>query len=365
MIDLHFNNSKKTTLGVELELLLIDTKTYLPVNKSDQIAARIAPEFSPYIHTEFFQNMLEISSPIFEHVDDIKPFFNSVFDHILTIGKSLGITAVATGTHPLLFEKDPLITEKERYGKLHNELKNVLDRFLIMGLHVHVGMKNPAHAVNACNMVNRLMPIFLSMSTSSPFFEGKDTGLHSCRSKIFESLPRGGIPEFICNYNHFTVMIELLAKQNIIEAYNDIWWDVRIRPDFGTLELRVCDAVNDIERIQAIAAFYQAVCSLAETESQKYFFHQISKQNKWTAVRYGFDGNFIDVGGSTTIQDMATNKLKQLVQYDIFNRLQTESYIELIQHYLTIPSISAKTRLLYEQTNDFVPVIKEGVIYTQ
>lgn len=362
MIDLNFNCSTKNNLGVELELILVDSDTLLPTSRPNLIFENISSEFIPFIHPEFFQNMLEISSPIFNHVDEIEPFFVKILAHINSLGEKFGISAIAMGTHPLLYQKDALITKNDRYKRLHTELQGILNRFLIMGMHIHVSMKSKEQAVNACNMANYYLPTFLALSTSSPFFEGENTGLHSYRSKIFESLPRGGIPEYIRSYEDFSNLVLLLNKHKSVKAFNEIWWDIRIRPDFGTLELRVCDSINDINRIQAITAFFQALCLYAEDHKQPYFFHQISKQNKWSAVRHSMAGKFIEEKQITTIKEKSFKLLNILDNKNYFQMLNTTKYIDNIKQYIEGTPISTTIVDIYNKTSNFKDVIKEGVI---
>lgn len=357
-----FNHSEKNTLGVELELLLVDRKTLLPTNRSHHIFQNISDEFRQFIHPEFFQNMLEISSPIFHHADDIEPFFIKILNHINHIGEQYDIVPIAMGTHPLLYQQNAIITKKDRYNRLHHELQAVLNRFLILGLHIHVGIQSSAHAINACNMANYYLPIFLALSTSSPFFEGENTGLHSYRSKIFESLPRGGIPEFINSYEEFSKLVSLLNHHGAVQTFNEIWWDVRIRPDFGTLELRVCDSINDLKRIQSIATLFQALCLYASHHPQPYFFHQISKQNKWCAVRHSMDGKFIDGQNVTTIKEKSLSLVNTFESENCFTKLQTRHYLPLIRKYINKTPLSQNMIEQYESTGNYRNVIKQGVI---
>lgn len=213
------------------------------------------------------------------------------------------------------------------------------------------------------NLTNYYLPIFLALSTSSPFHEGKLTGLHSYRNKIFETLPRGGFPEYIEHYDEFIDSMNKLYLTDYIKSYNDIWWDTRIRPDFGTIELRVCDSINSIERIQAIASLLQALCLYSKTKYVPKHSHLICKQNKWNAERYSLDGNFITNDGNlVSIRTMGKKLLRVLKSLGIFSELSTEHYVELIEKFLHEPSVSQKIIYDYRKDKSLKNAIAKGII---
>ncbi len=362
MKDSNFKKTYNRTIGVELELLLVDSNSLLPAKNTDDFFNQIPVSKQNNLKPEFFSQMLEIVSPIFNSVDEIKPFYKNLLNSLKPVCNKTNIELFAMGTHPLLFQKDVSTTDNSRYESLHYELQEILNRFLIMGLHIHVAVKNEDHLINIFNMVNYYLPVFLSLSASSPFFEGKNTGLQSYRSIVFESLPRGGVPEYIESYDDFNKLIKSFYKTKVISSYNDIWWDVRPRPDLGTLELRVCDSVCDLGRIEAITALLQSLCLLSEDKKQKYFFHQMVKQNKWSAVRYDFYGKFIDYDNIYMIKDISMELLKKLKAEGCFTELGTENYIEKIEYYINTKALSKQIVEIYNQTNDFNEILKLGAL---
>jgi len=363
MMRFEFNKCNKLSVGVELELTIVDKVNNYPTRKFDKIAGSIDDEFKKYIHPEFFQSMMEISSPILSHIDGIHTFLRKIFNNLITVGDRYDLNIIALGIHPLLKNEDTQVTENARYKELFKELQEILRRFIINGMHIHIGLPSEKAAIKAFNLTNYYLPLFLALSTSSPFHEGKFTGLHSYRNKIFETLPRGGIAEYIEHYDEFIDSINRLYLTGYIKSYNDIWWDTRIRPDFGTIELRVCDAINSIERIQAIAAMLQALCLYARDNYVSKHSYLISKQNKWNAERYSLDGEFITNDGDLiSIRDLGKKLLNNLRSLGIFSELSTEHYIDVIDKYLYEPSISQKMIAGYKKNGSLKDAVIKGII---
>jgi carboxylate-amine ligase len=358
-----FNFSNFMTIGIELELLIIDNKNYLPVSDVSKIFTSIPNDKVNFIKKEYFEQMIEIVSPVFNNIDEINYFFNDIFNCLKSVSESKTVNFYACGTHPLLFNSNVTVVKDKRYLKLQKELQEILKRFLIMGLHIHIGMKSSNHLINSFNTVNYLLPVFLSLSSSSPFFEGRNTGILSYRSIIMDSLPRSGVFEYLNDYGEFIAIFENLYSHGIVKSYNDIWWDVRPRPDLGTLELRICDSIYNIDRIQAIAALLQAVCLNSLKVKQKHFDLQMVKQNKWASVRYSNEGYFMDYNNMMTIKEKTFSLLNDLISNGIFSELKTEKYIKLIEKFVKEPSIAEKMINDFFKTSDLKNVIKQGVLF--
>lgn len=358
-----FKGTQNFTVGFELECMIVDNVNFHPLRKFEEIYSNINIELKKYFHREFFQSMIELSSPIFYNLNEIVPFFNKITNELIRQKSTIGFEIFALGIHPSLYKEDVKFTKNNRYKMLHKELQELLRRFIINGLHIHVGLPDKKTAVNAFNLINYYMPLFLAMSASSPFYEEKYSGMHSFRSSIFESLPRGGLPEYIYNYGEFIEMIEILEKTGFIKSYRDIWCDTRLRPDLGTVELRACDAVNSIDRILAIITLMQALCFYAQYRDMCKYNHLICKQNKWNAVRYALNGKFITLKGELkTLRDVGFELLDRLNNSNIFHTLKTEDYILNIQKYLTNKTISQKLIERYKSEKNIRNIINQGFI---
>ncbi len=221
--------------------------------------------------------------------------------NLTSLAKKGGLRIVAAGTHPFSDWKKQEITQGDRYIQIVEDLQDVARANLIFGLHVHVGIHDKEVAMVLANQVRYFLPHVLALSTSSPFWLGRDSGLKSIRSEIFKRFPRTGIPETFDSYKAFESYVELLVKTGCIDNAKRIWWDVRAHPFFDTVEIRVCDMTTRIDDTVAIAALIQAIMGklyllYRRNLGFRNYKSALIEENKWRAVRYGLDGQFIDFG---------------------------------------------------------------------
>jgi carboxylate-amine ligase len=204
---------------------------------------------------------------------------------------------------PIHFSRweDQTITDKERYKTLLKDMHVIAQRLLIFGMHVHIGIPDNDLRIDIMNQASYFMPHILTLSTSSPFWAGRYTGLHSYRSVIFEDLPRTGPPEYFDSYQEYERYVNTLVKTNCIDEPTKIWWDIRPHPKFPTLEFRMCDCTTRIDEVIAIAALTQAIVArlIQLTGTEPDLAHLpagLIAENKWRAVKDGIDGKLIDFG---------------------------------------------------------------------
>ncbi|NPA58366.1 MAG: YbdK family carboxylate-amine ligase [Aquificae bacterium] len=358
-----FNSSKKPfTVGAELEVQLVDRQTYALSNSSELIFKNLPERFKGIIQPEVLTSMVEIVSPVCDTAEEVVEHFIQSLRQIDAIGEKYGFRACALGTHSFARKEETSITVKERYLRLLQELQILLRQFLIYGLHVHVGFPDSASAIRGYNMAINYLPIFLALSTSSPFFYGEYTGLHSYRTKIFEQLPRAGIPEYFDRFSQFEELFYRLKEGGFIESIKDIWWDVRLHPDLGTVELRVCDANPDMDRIELIISLFQGLSLLAQEEEAYRFYRQILKQNKWNATRYSVYGRFIDRSGYINIKEKIYSIIKDLEKRGIWEELKAVDRIKRLKNVLRRKPISEKMVIVYKKTQDIRIVQTLGFI---
>ena len=358
----HFNNSKPFTLGVELEVQIVDNRNFKLVSKAEEIFKNISEKNKKFIHPELLKSMVEIVTPVCNSSEEVIHYIKQVVKEIREIGKKHSFEIVALGTHVTARRDDVEITYDKRYLKFLEEFQIVLRNFLIYGLHIHVGFPYAESAVRAFNFLREYLPVFLSMSTSSPFFEGEFTGLHSYRTKIFEQLPRAGIPDYFNNYNHFQELMNQLFESGTINSIKDVWWDLRIHPNFGTIELRICDAINDIERIELLVVLFQAICMYALDNKAENTFFQIVKQNKWNAARHSLNGKFISKDKTSTFKQTAFELVEKMRKKGIFQELKTEDKIQDLMKILDKKPISQNLIEIFNQTQNFAEVEKIGIL---
>ncbi len=295
---MEFKPSKPFTVGIELEVQLVDPETFQLKPASSLIFSN--PPTS-LVQKEFLQSMVEFVSGIHTDPESAVEELKGAIEKVCHLGEEKGFLLSASGTHPTAEPEKVRVTPDERYLKLVNEFQEVLRNFLIYGLHIHVGFPDEESMINGYNAFVKYSPLFLALSVSSPFFRGKNTGILSYRSKLFEQLPRAGIPQHFESYQEFTDLLDKLLELEVIDSLKDIWWDVRPRPDFGTVELRVCDAVSDLERLTGLVSLAVMVGELFADRKVKHDYHQINLQNRWNAARYGLSGTFIAEEGKSSM----------------------------------------------------------------
>ncbi len=359
---LNFKPSKPFTIGIELEIQLIDRDSFELSESSKIVFSHASKKLKKLLHPELLTSMIEIVTPISESPEEAVSYIKNALKEIDLIGQDYGFRSAALGTHVFAKKETIHITAKDRYLKLLEEFQILLKQFLIYGLHIHIGFPEKEIAIKAYNTVLNYLPLFLALSTSSPFFFGEFTGLNSYRTKIFEQLPRAGIPEYFDSYSEFEDLYFKLKNNGFIHSIKDIWWDIRIHPDFGTIELRVCDANPDMERIEFITTLFQGLCLYSISMDKERYFHQILKQNKWNATRYSLDGRFLQKEGTVKIRNKIADIIKDLKRKGIFKELGTEKRMEKISGILEKMSISQIMIKEYKKNKNIKDIERFGFI---
>jgi glutamate---cysteine ligase / carboxylate-amine ligase len=290
------------TLGVEEEFQIVDPTTgelrsyvsqLLETGGKSVLRERVRPEMH--------QSMVEVGTGICQNVAQVRAEVKELRQHLDYLARKSGLRIIAAGTHPFSDWKKQDIVQHERYSNLVEDLQDIARENLIFGLHVHVGIKKKEVAMALANQVRYFLPHLLALSTSSPFWLGRKSGLKSIRCEIFKRFPRTGIPDEFRSYAQFQAFAELLVKVGSIDNAKKIWWDVRVHPFFDTVELRICDMATRLEDTVLIAAIAQAIMAqlyLLHVRNQQWrsYHRALIEENKWRAVRYGLDAKFIDFG---------------------------------------------------------------------
>src|ERR1700675_682895 len=260
VLDHAFGQSDPYTLGVEEEYMLLDGQTFDLVQHIDTVLAAVAGhELEPRINAELMQSVLEITTPVCRTASDVDRALRQLRGYVTGIAHERGLRVGSAGTHPFsLFERQR-ITAKDRYRQLVDQMQYVARRELIFGMHIHVAVDDPDKAIQ---VVNGLLPHIgplLALSASSPFWRGEPTGLRSSRQMVFAAFPRSGPPPRFKSYADYAEVVGQLEKHRSIAGYAHIWWDIRLHPRLGTIEVRICDAVTRLEHVVAIVAYCQAL----------------------------------------------------------------------------------------------------------
>jgi len=359
---LQFTPSKGPTIGVELELQIIDRQTCELLNIAPQILEEIKKAYRKRIKEEFLKSMIELNTDVCETVTDVEIDLRNSLRYLEELLAPKNATFYSASLHPFAKGINQQVSDNPRYKKIMEELQIVGRRFITQGLHVHVGIEDPEKAVNITNTIRIYLPLLLALSTSSPFYEGEATGLYSYRTKLFEALPKAGLPDYINGWQGFNNLVDILLRAGYIDSVKDLWWDVRPHPEFGTVEIRICDIPCRLKDILALTALIQAlVVYIGKLSPQPDTNIQILRLNKWQAARYGLEGLFANPATGTYlgIKEAVLNLLVMLS--DEAARLGSQEYLKGIHDILSRGTGAHRQRIYYSQTNDFKVVIKRLV----
>lgn len=352
-----FETGNHFSIGIELELRILDRFTLTPKDEFDYIYSNIDEKFKGNIAKEFLGSMLEINTPIFHYEKDLIEYLHNIISELVKVASQKSLSLQTSGTFAQK-SNDFNISENKRYEKIYDEHKILLDDFSICGTHVHIGFENFNKALKAYNYSIYYLPLFLALSASSLYYNGLDTGIHSFRTKIFSRLPKASIPEYFDSYEQMNGLYQLLKKSNVIDSTKDIWWDVRIQPHFKTVEFRICDAVNDFERLEVIIELFKVLCQLSQFFDLKKVPMQILKQNMWSATRYSMDGKIVNAKGEV---NSIRNELKELVKLAFEKNLIEKEFLQKAEKLIEKDSISKQMENLFKRTNSLKEVERLGV----
>jgi len=301
VLDHAFGKSDQFTLGVEEEYMLLDGETFDLVQHIDTVLADVSGhELEPRINAELMQSVLEVATPVCHTPTDVEVQLRALRGYVTQVARARGLRVGSAGTHPFsLFERQK-ITARDRYRSLVDQMQYIARRELIFGLHVHVAVDDPEKAIQVVNGLIVHLAELVALSASSAFWRGEPTGLHSSRHMVFAAFPRSGPPPRFKDYADYAEVVGQLERTGCIADYTHIWWDIRLHPRLGTIEIRICDAVTDLDDVIAITAYCQALVKHyadqfdAGVEIPSY--HRIlTTENKWLAARYGLEAPVMDL----------------------------------------------------------------------
>jgi carboxylate-amine ligase len=289
------------TLGVEEEFQIIDPETRELRSHVQELLEEGKHVLKERVKPEMHQSVIELGTGICKDIGEARRDIGEMRAEIIRLAARTGMKVAAAGTHPFSNWADQKIFPDPRYDSVVEEMQLLARANLIFGLHVHVGIADRALAFQIMNEARYFLPHLLALSTNSPFWLGRNTGLKSFRTKVFDRFPRTNIPEYFESPAEFDDFVRILVKTRCIDNGKKIWWDVRPHPFFETIEFRVCDIPMRLDETVAIAAFIQAICvKLYKLRAQNLGFRRYRRalilENKWRASRYGIDGKLIDLG---------------------------------------------------------------------
>ena len=300
-MDILFNASAGSSLGVEVELQIVDHETRDLKSGASEILRRLEKERGephPKAKNELMESNIEIITGICSTVAEARADLEATLAEVAPVAEGLGLRLLCAGTHPFADWAAQDITPNERYNRLVDEVQWPARRMAIFGIHTHVGVRSAEKVIAIANALCAYIPHFLALSASSPWFEGRDTGLASSRSKVFEGLPTAGLPAMLDGWAEFSELMTTLIEAQAISSIREIWWDIRPHPNFGTVELRICDGLPTMTEISTIAALAQCLVEWLDSLIDRGYKLPCPKrwivgQNKWRAARHGLDAELI------------------------------------------------------------------------
>ena len=362
-----FGTSDPYTLGVEEEYMLLDAETFDLVQHIDTVLAAVTGhELEPRINAELMQSVLEVATPVCHTPADVAAQLRLLRGYVGDVAREKGMRVGSAGTHPFsLFERQR-ITAKDRYRALVDQMQYIARRELIFGMHVHVAVDDAEKAIQVQNGLIAHLPELVALSASSPFWRGEPTGLRSSRHMVFAAFPRSGPPPRFRDYSDYAQVVNQLEKTGCIQDYTHIWWDIRLHPRLGTIEIRICDAVTRLDDAIAITAYCQALvkhyAELVERGEEIPSFHRIlTTENKWLAARYGL---------SAPVMDLHTGKRNRLPVAALIRRtlkalgghareLGSEEELSGIEEILRRGNSADRQLHIYNTNRDIVEVTRE------
>lgn len=359
------------TIGVEEEFQIIDPETLeLRSHVVQLISSAAARGVGDLVKQEMHQSIVETGTKICENVSELRLEMHRTRSELVMAAESTGLQVAAAGTHPFSSWIDQVISPGERYQHIVEEMGQLARSLLIFGMHIHIAMPDKQTTIDLMNMVRYFLPHLLALSTSSPFWMGRNTGLKSFRTTVFRRFPRTGIPDIFESWSEYENFVNLLIKLNCIDTGKKIWWDVRPHPTYGTLEFRMFDTTTRVEEAVAIAALTQAIVVklhrlYTRNQSWRIYRRALIDENKWRAARYGIEGKLIDFGreAEVPVRELML-ELMELLD-DVVDDLGSRSAVEYIHTILNEGTSAERQLRVFQQSGNLKDVVKHLVMETR
>jgi carboxylate-amine ligase len=351
------------TIGVEEEYQIIDPQSRELRSYITEILAEGQMLLREQVKPELHQSIVEIGTNVCHTPAEVRTELIRLRRTIMELSDKNGLKIAAAGTHPFSSWVTQEITPLERYLGVQQDMQDLAKQLLIFGTHVHIGIEDREFMIDAMNVIRYLLPHLLCLSTSSPFWMGRQTGLKSYRTIIFRHFPRSGIPRVFQSWADYTYLLDTLVQTHSIPDSTKIWWDVRPNGRYPTLEIRICDVCTRVDEAVCIAAILQAIVAKLwklrrDNMTFRVYPSDLIEENKWRAVRYGLDGKLIDFGKQS--EAPAREMIRELIEWfigDIADELGSRREIEYALTILENGSSADRQLAVYERTQDLKAVV--------
>lgn len=365
-MSLTFHSSPTSSLGVELELGLVDLQTGELVCAASEIIEELALPYGgehPKIKHELFESTIEVITGVCHTVREAKADLAESITELQGAAAARNLGIVGVGLHPFSQWHELTRSPGERYDQLVDRIAWPVRRLMTHGMHVHVGVRSPEKSIAIVNALSGYLPVLLALSASSPHWHGHDTGLASTRTKVFEAMPTTGLPPLLANWDEFTSLLDTLITAGSIDTVREIWWDIRPHPGFGTVELRMCDAPPTLREVAALAALSQCLVQrfddlLDAGEALPVPREWVRRENKWRAARWGIDCDLVidDRGHTEPFVSVVTDLIEELMP--VAGALDCEEELRDVSHIMETGPSYVRQRALVDGGGDLVAVVR-------
>ncbi len=351
------------TLGIEEEYQIVDPNTWELSSRIQELLEQGEPILEDQIKAEMMQSQVEIGTKVCRDMGEARDELVRLRRTVGEMVEDNGARLVAASTHPFSQWKQQDITAADRYLRLETDMGEVARRLLIFGMHVHVGIPDRELLIDVMSQSLYFLPHVLALSTSSPFWHGRDTGLKSYRAVVLENLPRSGMPPHFTSYAEFERFVDVLIRTKSIDDPTKIWWDVRPHPKFPTIEFRICDICTRIEETLCVTALIQAIVAKLiklrhNNQAWRRYPKHMIEENKWRAVRYGIEGQLIDFGKRQEVpMRFLAIELLEFVD-DVVDDLGSRKEVEYAHHILEHGTSADRQRKVFAETESLEAVVE-------
>lgn len=350
------------TLGVEEEYQIIDPQTRDLRSHLSKIVDGAKIILNEQVKAEMHQSVVEVGTNICKNVKEAKSEIRFLRSKIVELAAKQNLVVGGAGTHPFSRWQDQPITDDPRYHHIVNELQDAARSNLIFGMHCHVGIENREIGLQLMNQATYFLPHIFALSTNSPFWEGRNTGYKSFRTKVFDKFPRTGLPEYFDSVQAYDNYLETLVKTKCIDNPKKIWWDLRLHPFYDTIEFRITDMSLTVDEAMCIVAIIQAVVAklykltMANTSFNIYRIALV-KENKFRAARYGIDNHMIDFGLQKEVETKSL--ILELLDFidDVVDELGSRDEINYVYTMLKEGTGADKQLAVFHHTQDLTKVV--------
>ncbi len=348
------------TIGIEEEYLLVDADSRDLIHEAPPtMLAACEKALEGQVTPEFLQCQIEVGTRVCNTIGEARNDLAHLRKTVAGVARDHGLAMIAASTHPFATWGAQKRTPRERYEVIEQDLQEVVRRLVISGMHVHVAVEDDDLRIDLMNQAAYILPHLLALSTSSPFWQGHDTGLKSYRIAVWDELPRTGLPAQFDSFGEFQRHVDVLVRAGVIEDGTKIWWDVRPSVRFPTLEVRICDICTRLEDTICIAAMYRCWLRMLyrlrlNNQRWRRYEPMLTSENRWRAQRYGIDRGLVDFGKGAVVP------YSQLLEEMILLVRDDAEFFDCVAEVEHAREVLARGTSAHRQVNTYREALSEG-----